>query len=332
MKKYAKVIVFLLAVIIMNLPLSFFDGTSSALASSGGFYKYILTAGVGTTDQSEKSSSSFDAMSLLTGSAKMILTSCIPAMNATDEVPVDESPQKPDTQTQVVTDKASVPVDTKFDVNMTKKELLNTQYHNGNPTVLIYHTHTTESYMVDSSSTVYRSTDPTIGVLAVGGIVSRILYEEYGIEVLHITTVFDNPYDTAYDKSLAALQEAVAKYPSIKYVFDIHRDGLSPSDEHTAIYKVNINGTGAAKIMMVMGTKSAFSDQGIAFSDKLKFAMDVNYPGLTRSTLKRPYNYNQQVCPYSVLLEVGSNLSTPDEAKASGVYLGRAIGTVIKNE
>lgn len=331
MKKNAKVIVFLLAVIIMNLPLSFLSN-GNAQASSGNIYKYILSTTVANINDENENTLSLDPMNLLSGSAKNILSSCIPAMKMTngtqtsaqaDNTVVDNT----DNNNSKIT---SVPVDVDFNINMTEKELLNTQYHNGNPVVLIYHTHTTESYLTDPASAVYRSKDPTQGVISVGNIVSKILYEEYGIEVLYINTVFDNPYDTAYDKSLAAIQEAISKYPSIKYVFDIHRDGLSASAEHTAIYQTNISGTPAAKIMMVIGTEPAFAAQNIAFAEKVKFNMDVMFPGLSKNTITKPYNYNQQVSPNSVLFEVGSNLSTPDEAKASAVYLGRVIGKIIK--
>jgi hypothetical protein len=89
------------------------------------------------------------------------------------------------------------------DYDQNAQALLNTQYHNGEPLVVIYHTHTTESYNADPSATTYRSTDPTQNMVTIGAIVSQILYEEYGIQVLHITETFDQPYDTAYEKSLA---------------------------------------------------------------------------------------------------------------------------------
>ncbi len=202
-------------------------------------------------------------------------------------------------------------------------------YHNGNPLVLIYHTHTTESYCEDVNSTVYRNADNSKNMVMIGDIMAKVLHEEYGIEVLHITQTFDAPYDTAYDKSLEAAEQRIAEHPTIAYAFDVHRDGLSPTEESRQIYKTNINGTDSAKVMMVLGNLSNNYTDNYAFAELVGSHIQNMYPGLYKSTIEKPYRYNQYIASKCILFEVGSNLSTPSEAQNAAVFLARALGNAI---
>ncbi len=203
--------------------------------------------------------------------------------------------------------------------------------HSGEPKVLIYHTHTTESYLTKEGEkpSSWRSTDPEKNLLAVGSIVSSVLHDEYGIQVLHITEILDKPYDSAYDHSYDAAKAAVEKYPSIEYIFDIHRDGLSNTEANRNVYLTEINGQKCASIMFVMSTKSKYITQMRAFGGTLQKKMNELYPGLFRRNMDRPYKYNLEFRPNSMLFEVGSNLTTITEAKTAAVYLGRSLGEVI---
>lgn len=203
--------------------------------------------------------------------------------------------------------------------------------HSGNPKVLIYHTHTTESYLTKEGEkpSSWRSTDKNKNLLSVGSIVSKVLHDEYGIEVLHITEILDKPYDLAYDKSYEIAKAAVEKYPSIEYIFDIHRDGLSDNSANRQVYLTEINGQKCASIMFVMSTKSKYISEMRSFGSAIQKKMNSLYPGLFRKNMDRPYKYNLEFRPNSMLFEVGSNLTTIAEAKAAAVYLGRSLGEVI---
>jgi len=209
-----------------------------------------------------------------------------------------------------------------------------TALHSGSPKVLIYHTHTTEAYVTKAGEkpSSWRSTDPSKNLLSVGSIVSQVLHDEYGIEVLHITEIFDQPYDSAYDKSYDAAKAAVEKYPTIEYIFDIHRDGLSNTEENREVYLTNINGQDCARVMFVMSTKSKYIDEMRAFGAKVQSKLNELYPGVFRRNMDRPYRYNLEFVPNSMLFEVGSNLTTIAEAKSAAVYLGRSIGEVITDD
>jgi len=213
------------------------------------------------------------------------------------------------------------------------KESIDTeaQYHNENPLVLIYHTHTTESYDVGSGET--RSDDPQIGVVAVGSQIAKVLYEKYGIEVYHITEIFDHEYEAAYSRSLAAAEAVLEKYPSIEYVFDVHRDAVStPTEETRAMFVSTIADSAAASIETVIGMKAEYAKQNVAFETEIKDMMEAIYPGLFKKSIHYDnYKYNQFLKPHSLLFEIGSNQTTPEEAQYSGVLLGDVIGRVIKN-
>ncbi|MBR6801524.1 MAG: stage II sporulation protein P [Eubacteriaceae bacterium] len=203
--------------------------------------------------------------------------------------------------------------------------------HSGQPKVLIYHTHTTESYLMKEGEkpSSWRSTDKNKNLLSVGSIVSEVLHDEYGIQVLHITKILDQPYDSAYDRSYDVAKAAVEKYPSIEYIFDIHRDGLANNEANRQVYLTEINGQKCASIMFVMSTKSKYIDNMRAFGSTLQKKMNELYPGLFRRNMDRPYKYNLEFRPNSMLFEVGSNLTTVAEARCAAVYLGRSLGEVI---
>lgn len=205
-------------------------------------------------------------------------------------------------------------------------------FHDGEPSVLIYHTHTTEAYRVEENPKSYRSAEPAQGVVSVGSLTAKVLHDEFGVEVLYISEILDRPYDTAYDKSAEVITEAIAAYPSIKYIFDIHRDGLSDSPENRALYTTTLNGSSCAQIMTVLGRGSRYYEENSAFAKKVKSTMNELYPDMFRREITKTGHFNQQYSPYSLLFEVGSNLSTIADAQRAAVFLGRVLGTIITAE
>ncbi|MGN1037159.1 MAG: stage II sporulation protein P, partial [Ruminococcus sp.] len=99
------------------------------------------------------------------------------------------------------------------------------------PQVLIYHTHTTETYepyvrdFYDANFN-YRTTDETKNVIMVGNAIQKEL-ESAGIGVIHSTEIHDYPsYNGAYDRSAETVNAILEQYPSIKVALDIHRDAI----------------------------------------------------------------------------------------------------------
>ncbi|MFZ7131721.1 MAG: stage II sporulation protein P [Eubacteriales bacterium] len=204
------------------------------------------------------------------------------------------------------------------------------------PLVLIYHTHTTESFTssdkikIDYSS-YCRSRKEEYNMVAVGKVVANVIEEKYGIKVVHDVTVHDFPsYVESYSNSLKTIEKNLEKYPSIKYAFDLHRDGLAENVSNKKKYAAVVNNVACAKIMMVVGLNHKNANVNVQFAEEVYKKMNTMYPGIALQTIKRSTaKYNQFVRDYAMLFEVGSNLSTLEEAKASGNYLGDVLGKVI---
>lgn len=205
-----------------------------------------------------------------------------------------------------------------------------------NPSVLLYCTHTTESYISSQVEINYssyaRSRNENYNMLAVSNEIKKVLEEKYGLKVILDTTVHDYPsYVKSYSNSLQTVKKNLEQYPSIKYVFDIHRDGLADNQKNKEKYATVVNEVNSAKIMAVVGLNHDNSAKNSLFSDKVYNTLNSMYPSLTLPTVKRKNaKYNQFASDNALLFEIGSNLSTLEEAKASGGYLGDALGKVIK--
>lgn len=212
----------------------------------------------------------------------------------------------------------------------------------GEPVVLIYHTHTSEAYKPSklynyTPTDVDRTIDPRYTVVRVGKELKKELEGEYGIRVEHITTFHDYPeYTPAYSRSLKSAQNIMAKYPSIKVIIDVHRDAFRMSNNTEkqnarAVSVINISGQDVARILLVWGPDTPNSGETRKFAELLKNKINGQYPGLCRGVLeKKTGQYNQQLSNYAVLVEIGSNSSTMEEALEAVPYFARALSEAIK--
>lgn len=203
------------------------------------------------------------------------------------------------------------------------------------PKVLIVHTHGSEAYTMPEgqeyvSSGDCRTTDCDFNVVRVGDELARIL-EDAGIEVLHDKTLYDYPeYSGAYGRSQQAAEDAIAAYPTISLVLDIHRDAISDADGNP--YKVvsNVAGINAAQMSFIIGTDGGGLEHP-AWKENLKFAAALqqqileDYPTLMRPVSVRNSRYNQHVSPGALLVEIGAAGNSLDEALLSARLLGKAL-------
>lgn len=207
--------------------------------------------------------------------------------------------------------------------------------------VLIVHTHTCESYMNFDRGFYYesfypRTTDNEQNISAVGQAIAQSL-KENNIGVVHATTQHDNPsYDGAYDRSFETIQEYLEKYPSIKVVLDIHRDSMTQEDMTRLKPTFTYNGEKAAQIMIMTGRDSSYTYFPF-WEDNLKFALllqntcETMHPGMTRPLKFGDFTYNMNANSGSLLIEVGTDANTLDEAVLSGKLLGNALSVVLQN-
>ncbi len=211
---------------------------------------------------------------------------------------------------------------------------------NGEPQVLIMHTHTTETFM-EKQSNYYtedfkaRTTDNSKNMAKIGDIIAEKLNSN-GIKTLHDTTKHDYPeYTGSYGRAATTINSYLKKYPSIKIVLDLHRDSISAEGGKTKLV-TNINGKKAAQIMLVMGSQTgSIKDfpnwkENLSLAFKLQQTIEAKYPTLARPVMLASKKYNQSLTTGSLLLEFGTEVNTLSEAKYSAELVGDSLVSLLK--
>lgn len=205
--------------------------------------------------------------------------------------------------------------------------------------IVIYHTHTCESYTKTEkytykSSGNFRTTDLNYSVARVGEELKKYL-DKYDFNVIHNKTYHDYPkYNGSYTRSLETI-EKILKTSKASLVIDLHRDALGSNSKYAP--SVKINGEEAAQLMFVIGT-----DGGGLKHDKwkknLKLAIKIQkkanemYPGLFKPIIVRNSRYNQHVSEGACIIEVGATGNTLEQCLVSMKYLSSVIFEVMKEE
>ena len=190
----------------------------------------------------------------------------------------------------------------------------------GDPLVYIYHTHSQEGY-ADS-----KSGDASMSVIALGDRLTEILTEEYGLSVLLNPYAYDmvegeEERSRAYNYAKADLEKVLEEHPSIQVIIDLHRDAV-PEEMHLV---TEIDGQPTAKIMFFNGLSenregemeslpNPYREDNLAFSLQMMLNAEAYYPGFMRGIYLKCYRYNLHFRPRSVLVEVGAQNNTFEEA------------------
>ena len=211
------------------------------------------------------------------------------------------------------------------------------------PSVLIFHTHTTETYqLVDRdfypTNNVTRSEDEGRNMVRIGKAICEQL-EKAGIGYIHDTKIHDKRYTGAYDNSRETAVEYLKKYPSIQVVLDVHRDAIERTDGTKIRPVAEINGKKAAQIMIISGCQEEgngltdFPDwkQNLVFALQLQKIAEESFEGLMRPLYFCPRMYNMNLTHCSLLLEIGSDSNTLEQAEYSGQCIGNALAKLLKN-
>ena len=149
---------------------------------------------------------------------------------------------------------------------------------------------------------------------------------------MHDTTQHDYPsYNSSYSRAAETICNYTQKYPDIKIVIDLHRDAIAENDTDKVKVVTEINGKKAAQIMLVMGSQSGnvtnFPNwrENLKLAAKLQQTIEVMYPTLARSIHFMSKNYNESLTNGSLLIEIGTDGNTLDEAKYSAELLSQAL-------
>ena len=139
-------------------------------------------------------------------------------------------------------------------------------------------------------------------------------------------------YTYSYDASRIAINEAINKHTSLKYFIDIHRDSITKNYS-----TININNKSYAKVLFVIGTDHTNWQQNYQLANSLNILIDKYYSGLSRGIIKKSGPnvngiYNQDINPFTILIEVGGVDNTIEEVNNTMLALSDILNKHIKGE
>ncbi len=215
------------------------------------------------------------------------------------------------------------------------------EYSEKNPLILIIHTHGTEAFSPEGvnytpQNYMFRDSDITNNIVSVGAVMANTLNEE-GIPTIHCTIMHDkNSYRYAYDYAADTIQQYISKYPSIKYVFDVHRDAITNSAGNLIKPITIVNNEKTAQIMLLVGTNEKGADHpnwtdNLTVAVKLQSRLTTKYERFARPINIRGASFNEQFTKGSLLIEIGSAANTLNEAKRAAKQLAIEISELIKD-
>ena len=216
------------------------------------------------------------------------------------------------------------------------KEMLEPNVNVNTKNILIYHTHTCESYTPTKENTYkasgnFRTKDLNYSVARVGTELEKYM-KHYGYNVIHDTTIYDSSYSESYDRSLKGVAKLLEKNKDTDILFDIHRDAIGDSSYAPT---VKIGDEEAAQMMFVIGSNGGGSEHD-NWNDNLKLAIKIQekanelYPGLFKPIILRDSRYNQQLAKGASIIEVGATGNTLEQCLVSMKYLSKVLSECLK--
>ena len=217
-----------------------------------------------------------------------------------------------DSTTSITSDQLNAPELIQMDLRM--------KTGNDQPQILIYHTHSQEEF-IDSVPG-----DASTTIVGVGDYLTKILKENYGYNVLHVTDTFDIvdgklDRNQAYTYAQERISQVLEENPSIEVIIDLHRDGVADNQRLVT----EVDGKQTAKVMFFNGlsrTKqngeisylpNPYIQDNLAFSLQMMLACEKYYPDFARTIYLRGYRYNLHLRPKTLLVECGAQTNTVEE-------------------
>ena len=221
-------------------------------------------------------------------------------------------------------------------INLTQ-EILTPNITIDNKNVLIFHTHSCESYTSSdlfpyTPTGNFRTTDLNYTVTRVGTELENQL-KQYNIPVIHDTSYHDYPaYNGSYTKSLQTV-ENILKTTQADVIIDLHRDAIGSRPDYAPTVKIGDDY--ASQMMFVIGTNEGGLnhpnwEQNLKFAIKVQEKAEEMYPGLFKPIMVTPNRYNQHTGKYANIIEVGSTGNTLEQSLTSMKYLAKVLDEVMR--
>ena len=218
--------------------------------------------------------------------------------------------------------------------NLDELQLSTDNVNTDNKNVILFHTHTCESYTQTENcryeeSGNYRTTNVEYSVSKVGDELGKYL-TNYGFNVIHNKTYHDYPaYNGSYGRSLKTVGDILSKNKA-NIIIDLHRDAMN---DETYAPKVKIGDEYVSQIMFVIGTdgsglKHDNWKQNLEFAIKVQQKGNELYPGLFKPIILRNARYNQNLSSEAVIVEFGATGNTLEEATGASKYLAKVLSEI----
>lgn len=261
---------------------------------------------------------------------------------APTEPEVPDLPEEPQTITNADLSLVEMTYGTKLrpDIESLLLQPLQWDLTGDEPTILIFHTHSTEAYTQTAERQYepmggYYTTDDRYNVVSLGAELARLL-EERGLTVIHDTTKYElGDFNNAYDHSREGVKEILQENPSIKMVIDLHRDAAQYADGTEWATSATVDGEPSAQVMLVVGSNGTGLNHpnwqtNLSIAEKLKVMMERVCPGVARPINLRAARFNHDLAMGALIAEVGSAGNTHEEAMRAIPVLAETIASLVK--
>lgn len=223
--------------------------------------------------------------------------------------------------------------ETSFD--LTKEDLRYEELKIDKTNIILFHTHTCESYTSSQEYTYmptgnFRTTDFNYSVVRVGDELTKYL-KKYKLNVIHDKTYHDYPsYTGSYSRSLSTVRE-ILKNTDADLIIDLHRDAIGSYSSYAPTVKIGDDE--CAQLMFVIGTdggklKHPNWKSNLQFAIKLQEKANKEYPGLFKPIIVRNSRYNQHLGKAACIIEVGATGNKLEQCLNSMKYLSKIINEI----
>jgi stage II sporulation protein P len=214
------------------------------------------------------------------------------------------------------------------------------------PQVLIIHTHTSESFIPANADYYdlnysFHTVDASKNITAAGTKIAEEIAKA-GFAVIHDGTIHDSPvYTGAYTRSAETVKGILKEYPSVKIILDIHRDAIEfdgvPVAAVAQVKDPKGDARPTAQVMIISPADDGNWNvpnymENFRFAAKLQSRLESDNPGLTRPVLFEYCNYNLNLAPGALLIEIGSHGNTLPQVLNASVLIGKSIGKLLNEQ
>jgi stage II sporulation protein P len=129
------------------------------------------------------------------------------------------------------------------------------------------------------------------------------------------------------------MENLLKKYPDVKMVIDLHRDAVTDVKKDKPTVTASIGEEQAAKILFCIGKSNPHWQENYFLASKLDQKMEELYKGISKGQGFYWGNnliYNQDISNKALLIEIGAQCNTLDEALVSSRMLAKSIGELLE--